>query len=105
MSGVIASGGITYDTVQLRCRVSQSYRPDEFLVSIDAEDAVEPAAYLVDRDLVVVDREPASRETVEGRVTVLLLDRQNGTVIVEVPGEPMSYGPKITVPKLSVLDA
>ena len=56
----------------------------------------DPLPFFVDNDLVTPSEVPQGEE-VEGRVKVMFLDRVNGQLIVEVPGEPISYGPKILI--------
>jgi hypothetical protein len=98
----IRSGGLEYDAAWVRSRVSASFKPDEALVRIQAEGISEPLAFYVDTSLV----RPAPRpgEEIDGEVKVVLLDTQNGSAVIEVMGESVSYGPKISVPRTLLTD-
>lgn len=94
----IVSGGMSYQSVWLRCLVSPSFKSDEVYVRIEAEGVTEWPSFFVDPSL-VRGGIPAKGEEVEGEVEVILIESHNGTLVVEVPGEPVSYGPKIVVPR------
>lgn len=92
----ITSGGLEYDAVWVRCRARASFKPDEALVLIDAQDVEEPLDFYIDSSL--VRPAPLSREhEVEGEVRVIMLGSENGSVLIEVPGEPLSFGPKFAI--------
>ena len=101
MSDSISSGGITYDAVWLRCELTPSFRPDEVVVHIPAADAPEPLTYYVHPDFVRYDRgqpDPGAKAAEPGRVLVIRLSEgDSGELLVEVPGEPASFGPRVTV--------
>jgi hypothetical protein len=65
-------------------------------VLIDADGVAEPLAFYVDASLVRPADPPGDHE-VDGAVKVMLLGRQNGTALIQVLGEAVSYGPKISV--------
>lgn len=88
--------GPKFEGAWLACLLSASYKPDEALVRIVNTGSTEPPAFFVARALVQPD--PPMDAEIEGAVRVTLLNRENGTSVVEVPGEPVSYGPRIQVP-------
>ena len=88
---------IAYETVWVKCRVAKSRKPDEALVEIDANDTVERPVFYVDVSLVRPEQLPEDFSQVEGEVSSMLLEAQNGTAIIEVPGDPLTYGPKVFV--------
>lgn len=101
MRDSIRSGGITYDTVWLKCELTPSFRPDEVVVHIPAADAPEPLTYYVHPEFVRYDRgepNPHAKAAEPGRVLVFRLSEgESGELLVEVPGEPASFGPRVTV--------
>lgn len=92
----IVSGGLEYPALWVRCRAAASFKPHEILIHIQAADLTDPLPFFVDSDLVDPSQLPTGEE-IDGRVKVLFLDRVNGQLVVEVPGEPISYGPKILI--------
>jgi hypothetical protein len=88
--------GDKFEGAWLACLLSASYKADEALVRIVDTGSTEPPAFFVARSLVQPD--PPTDQEVPGQVRVTLLNRDNGTSVVEVPGEPVSYGPRIQVP-------
>jgi hypothetical protein len=92
----IRSGGLEYDAAWVRCRARTSFKPDEALILIDARDVDQPLDFFVDSSLVRPDQLPRDHD-VEGAVKVILLGRENGAVVIEVLGEPLSFGPRFTV--------
>jgi len=98
MSDTILSGGVNYRSVWLRCWVSLSFKPNELYIRVESEDPGETPSFYVDPELVRAPTLIAGKE-VEGEVEVILIEAHNGTLVVEVPGEPVSYGPKIIVPR------
>jgi hypothetical protein len=94
---MIESGGLRFDAAWLQCQASTSFKRDEAFVRINAQEVPEPTlGFLVDRDFVRVTGDLATT-AVDGEVKVILLERRNGLALVEVPGEPISYGPKVIV--------
>lgn len=79
----------------LKCKLGRSMKREEALVHIQTISYPNPQSYYVDRILV----RPSNFEDdeVPGEVEVTVLARQNGTAVVEVPGEPISAGPRIGV--------
>jgi hypothetical protein len=94
----IVSGGLQYEAAWIYCKAAASFKPYEALVRIQPSDLLEPLPFFVDRELV----EPAdlpTGEEIDGRVKCILLEQADGFAVVEVPGEPLSFGPKIRVSK------
>lgn len=80
----------------IACRAAASPKADEAIVGIAAIDESRPIEFFVDRSLV----EPSSlklEEAVDARVQVTVLHRDNGTAVITVPGEPITFGPRLTV--------
>ena len=98
MSETILSGGVNYPSVWLHCWVSPSFKPDELYVRVEAEGGAESPSFFVDPQL-VRGATPVQGREVEGEIEVILIESHNGSLVVEVPGEPVSYGPKIIVPR------
>ena len=99
----ITSGGVVFDAAWLRCRVRASRRKDELIVSVPGvPDAVTAPAFFVDPTIVQTESTARLDQDVDGVVKVLLLEQREQEAVVEVPGEPVSYGPKLLVP-LSLL--
>ncbi len=94
---VIQSGGLTFDAAWLRCQAAITYKPSEALVRVEAKEVPEKKlAFLVDSKLIRSSQELAKAD-IDAEVKVMLISRGNGTAVVEVPGEPISYGPKVVV--------
>lgn len=98
MSETILSGGVNFDSVWLRCWVRPSFKPDELYIRVEAEGGTESPSFYIDPQL-VRGASPIEGREVEGQVEVILIEAHNGSLVVEVPGEPVSYGPKIIVPR------
>lgn len=96
MSDEITSGGLRYETVRVHGQVSRSYKTGEVVAKLQLPDEPEPLIFFMDESM--VDRVPDLGQEIGSLITVILLERQNGNVVVEVPGEPASFGPKIVVP-------
>lgn len=92
----IISGGLEYPAVWVRCRATASFKPHETLVHINAKGVTDPLPFFIDSDLVSPSELTPGTE-VDGQVKVLFLDESDGHIIIEVPGEPISYGPKILI--------
>ena len=90
------SDGPKFESAWLKCKLAQSFKPSEAFVRVVGTGTPEPPSFYVAKSL--VDPKPQAHHEIDGRVRVTLRHRQNGTSIVEVPGEPLSYGPKIEVP-------
>ena len=101
-TSLLVSGGVTFDTVRLRCRVLISKKQDEYLVSFPTlPNTVVPPTFYVQPDLVDVNGKPEVGQEADATVQVILLDEDqgHGTLLVEIPGEPVSYGPKLVIPR------
>ncbi len=92
----IRSGRLGCKPVWVRCRVTASFKPGEAVVSINAQDLSEPLDFFVDTSF-VKPIDPPRGDQVEGEIQAVLLEEHNGTVLIQVPGEAVSYGPKIPV--------
>jgi hypothetical protein len=92
----IRSGGLEYDAAWVRCTAHASFKPDEALVLIDAQDVAEPLDFFVDSSLVHPAELPRDH-AVNAEVKVIVLGRQDGSALIEVLGEPLSFGPKFAV--------
>lgn len=88
--------GPKYESAWLVCRLAASFKQGEAFVRVMGTGTPEPPAFFVANSL--VEPKPKAKDEIDGRVRVTLHHRRNGTSIVEVPGEPLSYGPKIEVP-------
>ena len=95
MAETLRSGGVEYEATWLRCMAAASFKQEEAIVSVDAVDVPSPLDFFVDRELVRPDELlPAA---VDGQVKVIVVERNGGTSRVSIPGEPLSFGPQITV--------
>jgi hypothetical protein len=92
----IQIGGVEFEAAWVRCQAQASFKPEEAFVKLAAEDTPRPLGFYVDRTL-VRPAELGSQET-PGEVRVAVLGRSNGSATVHVLGEPVSFGPRITVP-------
>lgn len=92
----IISGGLEYPALWVRCWAAASFKPHEMLIHIQASDVTDPLPFFVDSDL-VNPSDLAEGQEIESRVKVMFLEQLSGQLIVEVPGEPVSYGPKIRI--------
>ncbi|MGH9894646.1 MAG: hypothetical protein ACREA0_22250 [bacterium] len=92
----IVSGGLEFPACWVRCRATASFKPGEVLVRIEAEGAPDPLPFFVDSELVDPSELRRDQE-VEARVKVMFLGHEPGRLVVEVPGEPVSFGPRILV--------
>jgi hypothetical protein len=72
-------------------------KSDEAFVKILKAYTPEPPAFYVSRSL-VEPAPPENSDEVDGRVRVTLLYRNNGRSLVEVSGEPVTFGPRVEVP-------
>lgn len=90
------SDGPKFEGAWLRCKLSTSFRSDEARVRVVDTNTTEPPTFFVAKSL--VDPKPKGKNEITGHVRVTLRNRRNGTSVVEVPGEPISYGPVIEVP-------
>ena len=92
----LRSGGLEYDAVWIRCRVVASFKPNEAIVSVVAQGVDETLDFFVDSSF-VRPSDPPRGEQVDGEVQAILLEEHNDTLLVQIPGEPVSYGPKIPI--------
>jgi hypothetical protein len=92
----IRIGGVEFEGAWVRCQAQASFKPEEAFVKLAAEDVPRPLGFYVDKSLVRPDDLGAQEK--EGQVRVAVLGRENGSATVQVLGEPVSFGPRITVP-------
>ena len=80
----------------LRAQARGSYKPEEAVVTIAAREIPESAVgFFVDKNLVdVAGGSLDESNDIPAKVRVMLIERRNGSAVVEVPGEPISLGPK-----------
>ncbi len=81
----------------IACRATASPKAEEAIVGIAAINEARPIEFFVDRSLV----EPTSLKldvSIEAQVQVTVLHSDNGTTVITVPGEPITFGPRLTVP-------
>lgn len=99
-TGVLTSGGVRFDSVFVRCKVQASRKPDEVIVTLDdVPGVVTSPVFFVDPILVRTTSVPSTDSRVDGTLEVLLLEDRGSDVLIEVPGEPATYGPKLLVPR------
>lgn len=79
----------------LKCLVKASLKEGEAFVRVEAEGVPGPLGFYVDHTLVRPGE--LSPDETSGEVHVLVLGRDNGSTSVQIPGEPVSFGPKILV--------
>jgi hypothetical protein len=70
-------------------------KDNEAFISVPGAFTQEVPTFFVDRSLV---RPTPTKEEVDGQVHVTLLWRDNGRSVVDVPGEPLTFGPRLEVP-------
>lgn len=87
--------GAHHRAVWLTCRQSASIKDDEAFVRIDQAGGSEPPSFYVSASLVRPVPQP---DEAAGEVRVTLIFRNNGNSVVDIPGEPLSIGPRIEVP-------
>lgn len=90
-------GGGEFDT-WLRCMAAASFKETEAYITVKAEEVTDTAlSFFVDRRL-LKSNDSLTEAASDNQVRVMLIERKNGTAVVEVPGEPISFGPKVVVP-------
>ncbi len=100
MTGTMTAGGETYQTIWLRAKVKASRKPDLFIVQLLVPGLVEPPTFYVDPAIVRVETRLRRGEEVDGEVKAILLEVcDDGKLVVQVPGEAVSYGPRLVVPQ------
>lgn len=100
VTGTMTSGGETYQTVWLRARIKASRKPDLLIVQLLVPGFVEPPTFYVDPEMVRVATELQPGEEADGEVQAILVgSRPDGKLMVHVPGEAVSYGPRLVVPQ------
>lgn len=100
MTGTMSSRGVQYQTVWLRATVKASRKQDLRIVQLSVPGLVEPPTFYVDPAIVRVRTELSPGEEAEGEVEAILLEtRADGKLVVQVPGEAVSYGPRLVVPQ------
>lgn len=100
VTGTMTSGGESYQTVWLRARVKASRKPDLLIVQLLVPGLVEPPTFYVDPSVVRVRSQLQPGEEADGEVQAILIgSRPDGKLVVHVPGEAVSYGPRLVVPQ------
>jgi hypothetical protein len=86
--------------IWLRATTKGSRNPDMLIVQLKVPGLVEPPTFYVDPSLVRGVPMPVSPgDGAEGQVMAFLVDkRADGKLIVQIPGEAVSYGPRLVVP-------
>lgn len=92
--------GTHHTGVWLACRLQTGMKSGEAFVRVPTDQAESPAFYVSAK---LVRPEPLVDEA-DGQVRVTLLSKANGSSVVEVPGEPLSFGPRIEVPSRLLID-
>lgn len=95
MAETLRSGGMEFEAEWITCRAAASFRAGEAVVHVESVGYTDPLGFFVDRELVQPPELPVTE--VDGQVKVILVERNGGTSIVSVPGEPLSFGPKIVI--------
>jgi hypothetical protein len=95
MAETLRSGGVEYEAGWLTCQAAASFRAGEAVVRVRAVNFEQPLGFFVDTDLVEPDQ--LSKDEVDGKVKVIVFEKNGGTSIISVPGEPVSFGPRISV--------
>jgi len=91
----LVSGGMEYEASWLACKASASFKEEEAVVRVQTVDFPTPLGFFVDKEL--VEPKELSSVEVDGKVKVILVHKNGGTSTVSVPGEPVSFGPRIVV--------
>ncbi len=100
VTGTMTSGGESYETVWLRARVKASRKPDLLIIQLSVPGLVEPPTFYVDPAIVRVGKQLQPGEETDGEVQAILLgSRPDGKLVIHVPGEAVSYGPRLVVPQ------
>lgn len=92
-----------FEAAWVRCQVKASLKAGEAFVKVDAEGVPGPLGFYVDHTLVRPEDPP--QEDTDGTVQVIILSQANGSTSVQVLGEPVSFGPRITIPSSLVESA
>jgi hypothetical protein len=78
------------------CRAAASPKADEALVGIVTTEGPLPIQFFVDKTLVEPSTLPLG-DPIEAHLLVTVLSRTNGHSTIDVPGEPITFGPRVTV--------
>lgn len=89
------NGEDLFQSAWLQCKLSASFKPDEAFVRIEGAFTPEIPTFYVSRSL--VDPQPTEAE-VDGQVRVTWLHRGDVRSLVEISGEPVTFGPRVEVP-------
>ena len=81
----------------IACRATASPKAEEAIVGIVAIDEDRPIEFFVDRSLVQPDSLKIDA-SIDAQVQVTVLHSENGTTVITVPGEPITFGPRLTIP-------
>jgi hypothetical protein len=94
------AGGEVVKTIWLRARVKASRKRDLFIVQLLVPGLVEPPTFYVDSAVVRIPTQLEAGEETDGEVQAILIEaRDDGKLVVQVPGEAVSYGPRLVVPE------
>lgn len=94
------NGRESLPTIWLRSRIKASKKPGLFIAQLnDIPDVIEAPIFYMDASTVRVPEEVKAGETYEGHIAAILFDEVDETLVVQVMGEPVSYGPNLSVPK------
>jgi hypothetical protein len=94
----INRAGTEYRLVELRARVRRTKNPDVYMVKLVLAGLAEPAAFFTSPSEVVANASNGSE--VDGKVRAILLEElADGNLVVLMPGDPVTYGPRLIVPK------
>ena len=92
----LLSGGVEFDTRWLSCSARAAGKKDQAFVQVTGTARMGRLAFYVARSLVKPER--LGDQPVDAKLKVLLLEERDAQAVVAVPGEPVSFGPKILVP-------
>lgn len=87
-------------TIWLRAKVKASRKPDLFIVQLFVPGLVERPTFYVDSAVVRIPTQLRAGQEADGEVQAILIEaRDDGKLVVQVPGEAVSYGPRLVVPE------
>jgi hypothetical protein len=84
-------------SASVRCVISLGTFSRERVVVLALPNERKLAA-LVDRSAVSSEREPQESEWLEGRLRVTVLESQNGSTLIGLPGDSVSGGSRYRIP-------
>lgn len=98
-SETITAAGETLQTVWLRASVKASKKPGLFIVQLDVPELIERPTFYVEKSDIRLEGHAEPGTWVDGQVRVLLMGEDGDTLVVQVPGDAVSYGPRLVVPQ------